>query len=127
MPVDEYWRVVNIIEGIIADDGHLEMSVNIPNDGFIDCLPRDQCVGVPATVDKNGVHGVRLDPYPKGFGNLLKLQVAVNEMTTEAILTKLKEVALQALLVDPAVDKAQAAAEMLDTMISLQPKWLGYL
>lgn len=126
-PVDEYWRVVNIIEGIIADDGHYEMSVNIPNDGFIDCLPRDQCVEVPATVDKNGVHGVRLEPYPKAFGNLLKLQVAVNEMTTEAILTQSKNVALQALLVDPVVDNAQAAAEMLDTMISLQPKWLGYL
>jgi alpha-galactosidase len=126
-PVEEYWRVVNIIEGIIDDDGHYEMAVNIPNDGFIEALPRDQCVEVPATIDRHGVHGVRLEPYPKAFGNLLKLQVAVNEMTTEAILTKSKDVALQALLVDPVVDNAAAAAELLDTMISLQSKWLGYL
>lgn len=127
-PIEEYWRVVNIIEGIVADDGHYEMSVNIPNtEGYIACLPRDQCVEIPATVDKKGVHGIKLHSYPKGFGNLLKLQVAVNEMTTEAVLSKSKKAALQALLVDPVVDNAQAAAELLDTMISLQPQWLGYL
>jgi len=126
-PVEEYWRVVPIIEGIITNDGHFEMSVNIPNDGFIKDLPQNQPVEVPATIDKDGVHGIGFDHYPKGFAGLLRLQVAVNDLTTEAILTKSKKVALQALLVDPVVDNVHAAEEMLDTMISLQPKWLGYL
>jgi alpha-galactosidase len=123
----EYWRVVPIIEGIITNSGHYEMSVNIPNDGFIDYLPQNQIVEVPATVDRCGVHGVKLDPYPKGFAGLLLLQVAVNDLTTDAILSKSKAAALQALLVDPVVDDANAAEEMLETMISLQEKWLGYL
>ncbi|RJE24627.1 hypothetical protein PHISCL_03051 [Aspergillus sclerotialis] len=126
-PTAEYWRVVPIIEGIVTDSGHLEMSVNIPNDGFIEYLPQNQIVEVPALIDKNGIHGVKLDPYPKAFAGLLMLQVAVNDMTTEAVLTGSKQAAMQALLVDPVVDNVHAAEQMLDTMISLQEKWLGYL
>ncbi|RSL63568.1 hypothetical protein CEP54_005180 [Fusarium duplospermum] len=124
---EEYWRVVPIIEGIIADDGHFEMAVNIPNDNFIPYLPRNQPVEVPATIDRDGVHGIRFDHYPKGFAGLLRLQVGINDLTTEAVLKKSKKIAVQALLVDPIVDDVFAAEEMLDTMVSLQEIWLGYL
>jgi len=43
-PEKEYWRVVPIIEGILADSHHQELAVNIPNDGFIEYLPRNQVV-----------------------------------------------------------------------------------
>lgn len=126
-PRGEYWRVVPIIEGILTNDGHFEMAVNVPNDGFIADLPRNQPVEVPATIDAGGVHGIALERYPKAFAGLLRLQVAVNDLTTEAVLTRSKKAALQALLVDPVVDNVHAAEELLDTMISLQSKWLGYL
>jgi len=126
-PEKEYWRAVPIIEGILTDSHHGELAVNIPNDGFIDYLPRNQVVEVPAVVDKDGVHGVRLDPYPKAFAGLLLNQVAVNDLTTEAVLTGSKEVVLQALLVDPIVTSVRAAKEMLDTMLMLQQPYLGYI
>lgn len=125
-PSAEYWRVVQIIEGIVTNSGHYELAVNIPNDGYIDCLPRNQIVEVPAIVDKDGVHGVKLS-YPKAFGSLLMGQVPVNDMTTEAILSKSKHAVMQALLVDPVVNNVRAAEEMLDTMIALQERFLGYL
>lgn len=126
-PVEEYWRVVPIIEGILTDSHHEELAVNLPNDGLIEYLPTNQVVEVPATVDKNGVHGIKLAHYPRAFAGLLMNQVAVNDLTTEAVLSQSKEAALQALLVDPVVHDARAAEAVLNTMLALQEKYLGYL
>lgn len=123
----EYWRVVPIIAGILTDSHHEELAVNIPNDDFIKYLPKNQVVEVPAIIDKDGIHGVKLDPYPQAFAGLLLNQVAVNDLTTEAILTGSKEVIMQALLVDPIVNNVRAAEEMLDSMLMLQRPYLGYI
>ena len=126
-PPEEYWRVVPIIEGILTDSLHEELAVNVPNDGLIDYLPANQIVEVPGVIDKKGVHGVILNPYPKAFAALLMTQVPVNDMTTEAVLRGSKEAALQALLVDPVCHDARAAEDLLNTMLSLQKDYLSYL
>jgi alpha-galactosidase len=90
-------------------------------------LPEWLVVEVPATVDKNGVHGIPLGELPKGFTGLLMNQAAVHDMTAEAVIHKSKKYALQALLVDPIVSQYGQLEEMLDTMIDYQEKWLGYL
>ena len=123
----EYWREIPIIEGILRDSHQGELAVNIPNDGLIDNLPQDMIVEVPATVDKNGVHGVKLGMLPKGFAGLLNNQVTVNDLTVEAVLTGSREMALQALLVNPIVDNVEAAEKTLDTILELQEPYLGYI
>jgi alpha-galactosidase len=120
-------QIIPIIEGIITDSGYLEEAVNIPNNGLIADLPDWIAVEVPATVDKDGVHGVPLGHLPHGFAGLLMNQVAVHDLTAEAVLCKSKAAALQALLVDPVVIQYCGLEEMLDTMIAYQEKWLGYL
>jgi alpha-galactosidase len=120
-------RVVPIIEGILTDSGYVEEAVNIPNRGLIANLPDWIVVEVPATVDKNGVHGIPMGSLPHGFAGLLMNQVAVHDLTAEAVLQKSKALALQALLVDPIVGQYHGIEEMLDTMIAYQEKWLGYL
>lgn len=84
-------------------------------------------VEVPATVDKNGVHGVTLGMLPKGFAGLLNNQVAVNDLAVEAALTGSRTIALQALLVDPVVDNVRAAENTLDTILEYQAAYLDYL
>lgn len=120
-------RVIPIIEGILTDAGYEEEAVNIPNAGLIQDLPSWLAVEVPAIVDKNGVHGVPLPNYPKGFLGLLHNQVAIHDMTAEAVLSGSKAAVLQALLVDPVVDKHAGVEEMLDVMLELQKKYLGYI
>ena len=83
----------------------MEEAVNIPNQGLIANLPDWIVVEVPAIVDKNGVHGVPLGELPHGFAGLLMNQVAVHDLTAEAVIHKSKALALQALLVDPVVDQ----------------------
>ena len=124
-------RVVPIIEGILTDSGYEEAAVNIPNHNngrrLIENLPDWIAVEVPATVDKNGLHGVLLGDLPHGYAGLLNNQVAVHDLTADAIIHKSKALALQALLVDPIVGQYDGLEEMLDTMIEYQEKWLGYV
>lgn len=93
-----------IIEGILTDLGYVEEAVNIPNHGLIAELPDWIAVEVPATVDKNGVHGISVGKLPHGYAGSANNQVAVHDLTAEAILNKSKALALQALLVDPMVN-----------------------
>ena len=66
-------RVIPIIEGILSDSGYEEAAVNIPNRGYIACLPRDIVVEVPGNVNKSGIHGVSFEHYPSAFGSLLTI------------------------------------------------------
>ena len=123
----QHWRSIPIIEGILTNSQHEEIAVNIPNDGLIEYLPENQVVEVPAIIDSWGIHGIQLPAYPKAFAGLLMNQVAVNDLTTEAVLTGSKEAVMQALLVDPIVDDAHAAEEMLNTFLALQKPYLSYI
>ncbi len=120
-------RIVPIIEGIVTDAGYEEAAVNIPNNGLIAGLPDWLVVEVPATVDRAGLHGISPGVLPRGFTGLLMNQAAVHDLTAEAIIHKSKAAALQALLVDPVVNRYHGMEEMLNTMIDYQEKWLGYL
>ena len=120
-------RVIPIIEGILTDSGCEEAAVNVPNRGCIADLPDWLVVEVPATVDANGVHGVKMGELPKGFAGLLHNQVGVHDLTAEAVLNGSRTAALQALLVDPVVDVCNPVEEMLDTMLELQAAHLGYI
>ncbi|GAB4117290.1 MAG: alpha-glucosidase/alpha-galactosidase [Roseiflexaceae bacterium] len=120
-------RVVPIIEGLITNSGYTEEAVNIPNAGLIDELPDWIAVEVPATINAQGVQGIPLSPLPRGFAGLLRNQVAVHDLTAEAVIHRSKEAALQALLVDPVVSQCRGLEALLDTMIAYQQPWLGYL
>ena len=123
----EFWRTIPIIEGILTDSGQEEPAVNIMNDDSIDNLPNDMVVEVPAIIDKNGMHGIRLGNLPRGIAGLLNNQVATIDLTAEAAITGSKEVALQALLLDPVVDSLRRAEELLDAIQALQKPYLEYL
>ncbi|MFN2130338.1 MAG: alpha-glucosidase, partial [Anaerolineae bacterium] len=54
-------------------------------------------------------------------------QVAVHDMTAEAVLSGSRQAVLQALLVDPIVDRYEGMEELVDTMLDLQEDYLGYI
>jgi len=117
-------RAIPIIEGIVTDSKHYELSVNLPNEGIIENLPQDLVVECPATVDKNGVHGVKLGEIPSGLAGLMRNQATVQDLTVEAALTGSKQKALEALLADPVVDRLSSAQKMLDEILLLQGEYL---
>jgi alpha-galactosidase len=120
-------RVIPIIEGILTDSGHEELAVNVLNNGLIENVLPDVVVEVPGMIDKNGVHGVKLGTFPKGIAGLFNNQVATHDLTVEAVLQGSRELALQALLVDPMVDSVRGAEQMLEIILDLQKDYLSYL
>jgi alpha-galactosidase len=124
---EEHWGTVPIIEGIVTDSSRKEMAVNLLNQGLIDNLPQDLVVEVPAVIDGDGVHGVKLGALPKGIAGLMRIQAVVQDLTVEAALSGSRDLALQALLVDPVVDSVERAEALLDTMLDRQQPYLNYI
>ena len=120
-------RIVPILEAILNDADMEESAVNVPNNNFIDSLPKDIVVEVPGILNKSGVTGMRLENYPSDFASLLNNQVGTIQLTSEAVLKESKHIAYQALLADPVVDNAIKAEQLLNTMIDFQKEYLGYL
>lgn len=121
-PDDE--SAVPIIEGILTDANYEEPSVNLPNNDVITNLPRDLVVECPAIVNKKGLTPVKLGEYPKGLAALLRTQASVQDLVVEAVITKSREIALQALLADPVIDSYDQAEKILDEMLRLQGEYI---
>jgi len=122
-------RAVPIIEAILEDRNSYEPAVNIPNDGLVDNLPQDLVLETSITVDKDGVHGVKIGTLPKGIAGLLRIEASVQDVCVEAILKKSKELAITALAIDPNVGSFEMAEKIFDEMISIkeQREFLDYL
>jgi len=105
--------IVPILEAILNDSNFEESAVNLPNNNFIDSVPKDIVVEIPGILNKSGVTGIKLENYPSNFGSLLNNQVGTIQLTTDAVLNKSKQSAYQALLADPLVDNAINAEKCL--------------
>ena len=120
----DFERAIPIIEGIKTDSNHEEASVNLPNDDVITNIPRDLVVECPAIVTKNGLKAITLGDYPKGLAALLRNQASVQDLVVESILKKSKEIAFQALLMDPTIENASKAEEMFEEMLKVNQDYI---
>jgi alpha-galactosidase len=117
-------RALDIIAGILSNSNHIELAVNIPNDGYITNLPQEAIVEVPAVISSYGVQGFHIGPLPDGIAALCNTQVGVQDLVVEAAVTGSKDIALQALLADPVVHSIDAAEKILDELLALEADYL---
>lgn len=120
----DHERAVPIIEGIVSDSNHQEISVNLPNDGIISNLPKDSVVECPAIINKSGVNGIPLGDYPEPLVNLLADEVKVQDLVVKAILNKSRDYAVQALEADGNFPRKHLIESFLDEMLELQKEWI---
>lgn len=104
------------IGGILHNKKRVLESGIVPNRGTIPNLPCDAAVEVPVMADAAGIHPISLGPLPDAIAKLLQMQVNVQELAVEAAMRGSKEIALQALLIDPVVNSATAAVKLLDEL-----------
>ncbi|MBO0777753.1 MAG: alpha-galactosidase [Ktedonobacteraceae bacterium] len=86
---------------------------NVRNHGLIDNLP-DGCVEVACLVDRNGVQPTHFGQLPEQLAALNRSHMAVHTLMVEALLTKSKEAARYALMLDPLSAAACSLAELND-------------
>jgi alpha-galactosidase len=121
-PMPNWWltpsgeRGVAVITGILHNRQRFIESAVVTNGGAIPNLPADAAVEVPVMTDAAGVHPISLGPLPDAVARLLATQVAVQQLAVEASVRASRELALQALLIDPVVNSADAAVKILDEL-----------
>ena len=109
-------RAVEVITGILHNKKITIPAGVIYNQGVIPNLPSDLAVEVPVSVDASGIHPISLGPLPDGIAKLLLMQASVQQLAVEAAVLASRELALQALLIDPVVNSAVAAEKILDEL-----------
>jgi alpha-galactosidase len=114
MPSGE--RAIGIIAAIVHNRKQLVESAVVHNRQVIPNLPADAAVEVPVEVDAAGIHPVSLGALPDAVAKLMTIQVQVQQMAVEAAMHASKEMALQALLLDPVVHSEKAARGLLEEL-----------
>mgnify|MGYP005842686555 CR=1 FL=1 len=109
-------RAVHVISGIIHNKKQFVESGVVYNQGAITNLPDDLAVEVPIFVDAGGIHPITVGALPTGIARLLSMQASVQQMAVEAAVNASKELALQALLIDPVVNTITGAEKLLDEL-----------
>jgi alpha-galactosidase len=130
LPIPDQWltpsgeRGVAAITGILHDRKRLIESAVVVNRGAIPNLPAQAAVEVPVLAAAAGLHPVSLGPLPDAVAKLLTTQVYVQELAVEAAVHASKELALQALLIDPVINSADAAVEILDELWAINAPYI---
>ena len=109
-------RAIAVISAVLHNRKQLIESGVVYNQKTIPNLPASAAVEVPIMADMTGVHPVSLGPLPDPVAKLLSVQVSVQQLAVEAAVHASKELALQALLIDPVVNSANAAVQLLDEL-----------
>ncbi len=109
-------RAVSVISSVLHDRKQLIESGVVYNDRVIPNLPADAAVEVPVVADRIGIHPVSLGPLPEPVAKLMTVQVQVQQLSVQAAMQASKEIALQALLIDPVVNSATSARQLLDEL-----------
>ena len=106
-------RGVAVISSILHNKKSIIEAGVVYNRGTIPNLPGDLAVEVPVTADAGGIHPVSLGPLPDPIAKLLLMQASVQQLSVDAAVHGSKEMALQALLIDPVINSAAAAEKIL--------------
>ena len=117
-------RGIPIIEAIIKDSNSYEVAVNIPNDGIIENLPQDLVIECSGTVNKDGIHGVKLGNIPKNIAAILRIEASIQDLCVEAILQESKQLAINCIAIDVNCGSFEMAEAIFNEMMEVQKKYL---
>jgi alpha-galactosidase len=103
---------------------------NVSNLGLIPNLPEGCCVEAPCLADDRGVHPCYVGDLPGQLAALNRSNIAVQQMTTEAVLERDRRKVFYALELDPLTSAVCSLSEirsMCDEMMEAEKEWVGYL
>jgi alpha-galactosidase len=130
-PIPEDWfkpswgeRAVRIIGGVVHNRHRFIEAGVVMNRGAIPNHPAELAVEVPLMVDAAGVHPVSLGPLPDAAAKLLLQQASVQQIAAEAAVRGSKELAMQALLLDPVITSTDAAKAILDELWEINKPYI---
>jgi alpha-galactosidase len=110
--------VYEVIHGIAHDANIYRVSINVPNGGAIENLPDHTIVEAPAVIGAMGALPLRMGPLPPVVAELCRREAERVELVVDAAVQGSRELALQALALDPTVDDLDIARDVLDDYLA---------
>ena len=115
---------VEIIEAMQADANAYMPALNIPNHGALPGLPDWAIVEVPAIVNRHGIHGVHMPALPRALTEICRREAELASVVIDAAVSGNRNLALQALLLDPMMNDIERAKAILDDFVISFREWL---
>ncbi len=106
--------VFEVVHGVAHNANIYRDAIDVPNDGAIGTLPDDTIVEVPAIIGGSGALPLRMGALPPIVAELCRREAARVEFVVDAAVRGNRELALQALALDPTVDDLDIARAVLD-------------
>jgi alpha-galactosidase len=129
MPIDVLRQIPSegaeeFIAGLLGGPDCYRDALNIPNRGHIPNLPDGTIVEVPAWIGGGEIRGVEVGPLPEVVAELCRREATVASLVTDAAATGDRQVALQALLLDPCINDIDTASGILDAYLAEYAEFL---
>ncbi len=110
--------VAEMIAAIHFNDNYYNQQLNVPNaGGLIPNLPHDAIVEVPGVLSGMGVQGLAFPALPEGIAELCRRELHLSSLVVDAAATGDRQLALQALLLDPMVRDIDTARAILNDFL----------
>ena len=120
-------EVVPIIASLWSGKRRRIMAVNVPNRRYLPNVAEGAIVEVGAEVDGDGLHPERMPPIAEPIEGHIAAQIPLQDLIVESALTGNRELALRAVLEDPASPADPSACEALfDELCRLQAEELPF-
>jgi alpha-galactosidase len=99
----------------------------VPSRGFIPNVAEGAIVEVGATADGDGIHPDTMPPIVEPIAGYIATQVELQDLIVRAALTGDKDLALRAVIEDPAAPREEAACRaMFDELVERQAHQLPF-
>lgn len=121
----EHEQLIEIMTSLLSDRREV-FSVNMPNKGAVPNLPADAVLELPAAATARGFCQLHAGPLPEDLSKILLRKLEAIEMTVEAALTGDRNLFIEALLRDGAVQDKAVATELTDDLIQAHRPYLPH-
>lgn len=111
------WLNLQIVRFMMSGEKKYFPAINLLNTGAITNLDSDIIVEVPAIIGPNGAKAIMIGDLPEQLVPICALHGRITNIVADATVLGSKELALQALLLDPFVPNLQTAKGLLDDML----------
>ncbi len=114
-----------IMADVVSGRKARKPSFIVPNDdGLIANVSRDAAVEVPGVIASGKARGESVGELPGAVVAMVQTEVEIQKLAVDAAVQGSRDLAMQALLLDPIVHSARAAEAFLDDILSVHARYL---
>lgn len=111
---------LEVIENLACGGNEYHLAANVPNIGQIENLPLGAMVETPVVLSGMGIQPVAVGALPEGVAEICRRELAVVKLCVDSAVSGDRQLALQALLLDPVITDLDVAREILDDFLVSQ-------